>query len=210
MALHSAGRAGDEPDGCAAGLAESGRAPYLQAMTSETVPTLFEAVITPHRSLGRRGMRWLIGALVLLSGAVSTGLWLAGAWPVLGFTGLEIALAIGLLLRHAAIKGDSEVLLLSDAGLRIVRMRRGKRSEMAVPVGWLRASLEERPGRAPALMLRSRCFAVEVATSLGEEEKRDLSVSLRAAWALPRSPLFDNVQLREEPVGLSPRSVPST
>ena len=169
-------------------------------MASETAgPIRFEAIITPHRSLGPRGLRWVVGFLATLSALVSTGLWLAGAWPVIGFTGLEVVLAVCLLLRHAAIKGDSEVLLLSDDDLRIVRTRRGKRSEMEVPVGWLRASLEERPGRAPALMLRSRRFAIEVATSLGEEEKRDLAVSLKAALGRQRSPIFDNIQLREEP-----------
>lgn len=167
-------------------------------MSRETdSPTRFEAVITPHRSLGPRGLRWVIGFLATLSALVSTGLWLAGAWPVIGFTGLEVVLAVCLLLRHAAVRGESEVLLLSDDGLRIVKTRRGVRSERALPVGWLRATLEERAGRAPALMLRSRRFAVEVATSLGEEEKRDLAVSLRAALHRQHNPVFDNVQLRE-------------
>ena len=168
-------------------------------MSIETAsPTLFEAVITPHRSLGPRGLRWICGFLGFLSLLVSTGLWFAGAWPVIGFTGLEVLLAIFLLLRHAAVKGDSEVLMLSDDGLRIVKTRRGVRTEMAVPAGWLRASLEERPGRIPALLLRSRRFAVEVATTLGEEEKRDLALSLRQALERQRSPMFDNAQLREQ------------
>ena len=167
-------------------------------MSSQTAsPTQFEAVITPHRSLGPRGLRWVCGFLGTLSLLVSTGLWFAGAWPVIGFTGLEVVLAMILLLRHAMVKGDSEILLLSDDGIRIVKTRRGKRTEMAVPVGWLRASLEERAGRTPALVLRSRRFAVEVATNLGEEEKRDLARSLHRALHRQRSPVFDNPQLRD-------------
>ena len=158
---------------------------------------LFEAVIVPHRSLGKRGMRWLIGALASLSVLVAVGLWIAGAWPVIGFTGLEVALAVWLLQRHASIDGHSEVLLLSDDGLRIVRSYRGRRSERRVPVGWLRSTLEERPGRAPALMLRGRGVTVEVAASLGEAEKRDLAGSLAEALARQRNPVFDNAQLRE-------------
>ncbi|MDP9096862.1 MAG: DUF2244 domain-containing protein [Pseudomonadota bacterium] len=162
---------------------------------------VFEAVITPHRSLGPSGLRWLIVALGALSLLVSIGLWIAGAWPVIGFTGLEVGLAVWLLLRHAAIDGESEVLLLTDAGLHVIKSRRGKRSEMRVPVGWLRSSIEERPGRTPALMLRGSGVAVEVATSLGEVEKRDLAVSLGEALARQRNPIFDNVQLRDEPSG---------
>lgn len=180
-------------------------------------PSLFEAVIVPHRSLGPRGLRWLIGVLGGLSALVATGLWLAGAWPAIGFTGLEVALAVWLLVRHASVEGDSEILMLTDDGLRIIRSQRGVRSEMAVPVGWLRASLEERPGRAPALMLRGSGISVEVATSLGEDEKRDLAAALRAALYRQRHPVFNNAQLREppdepldEPRALSPPSVPST
>ena len=69
---------------------------------------------------------------------------------------------------------------------------------MKVPVGWLRSSIEERPGRTPALMLRGGKIAVEVATSLGEVEKRDLAVSLGEALIRQRNPTFDNLQLRED------------
>lgn len=173
-------------------------------------PVLFEAVIVPHRSLGKRGLRWLTGALAALSVMVAVGLWIAGAWPVIGFTGLEAALAVWLLRRHASVEGHSEVLLLSDSGLRIIRSYRGSRSEMLVSTGWLRSSLEERPGRAPALMLRGTGVAIEVATSLGEGEKRDLAGSLAEALARQRNPVFDNPQLRTQPDEVSLRSAPST
>lgn len=159
---------------------------------------IFEAVIIPHRSLGPAGLRWVIVALAALSALVSVGLWIVGAWPVIGFTGIEVALAVWLLLRHAAIDGESEILLLSDDGLQIIKLRRGKRSELTVPVGWLRSSVEERPGRTPSLMLRGGKVAVEVATSLGEVEKRDLAASLGEALARQRNPIFDNLQLREQ------------
>ena len=61
--------------------------------TDASNPVLFEAVIVPHRSLGKAGMRYLIGALASLSCLVAIGLWIAGAWPAIGFTGLEVTLA---------------------------------------------------------------------------------------------------------------------
>lgn len=176
----------------------SGTLADMEAMSDNPHDTAtFEAIITPHRSLGPTGLRWVIAALAALSALVSVGLWFAGAWPVIGFTGIEVALAVWLLLRHAAIEGESEVLLLSADGLHIIRSRRGKRSEMKVPGGWLRSSIEERPGRTPALMLRGGRVAVEVATSLGEAEKRDLAVSLGEALFRQRNPIFDNLQLRD-------------
>jgi uncharacterized membrane protein len=168
---------------------------------------IFEAVIVPHRSLGRRGLRWLALGLMSLSAAVSFGLWLAGAWPVIGFTGLEVTLAIWLLRRHALGSRAMEMLLLSERGLMVVTIDQGgRRSERLVPTGWLRADLEARPGRTPALVLRGNGVALEVGSSLGEEEKRSLSSALREALDRQRHPAFDNPQLRD----ISSRSDPST
>ena len=59
---------------------------------SELEPTIFSATLTPHRSLGRAG--FLI--LMLLFGGISfvTGMLflVIGAWPVLGFFGLDVLL----------------------------------------------------------------------------------------------------------------------
>ncbi|MGA8397610.1 MAG: DUF2244 domain-containing protein, partial [Pseudolabrys sp.] len=67
-------------------------------------PTIFSATLTPHRSLNRVG--FLI--LMLLFGSVSfiTGILflVVGAWPVLGFFGLDVLLlywAFRLNYRHA-------------------------------------------------------------------------------------------------------------
>ena len=161
-------------------------------------PITFEAVIVPHRSLGRRGLRWLSGVLFALNAGVAAGLWLVGAWPAIGFIGGEIVLAIWLLHRHAMGARSSEMLLLSDAGLRVVQVsERGLRSERELPCGWLRASLDERPGRTPALLVRSRGEAVEIGAALGEMEKRQLALALQDALARQRHPVFDNPQLRD-------------
>ena len=61
---------------------------------------------------------------------------------------------------------------------------------------WLRATLEERPGRAPILWLASRGQRYEVGAQLGEAEKRDLAAALRSALRRLQHPVFDNPQLR--------------
>ena len=169
--------------------------------------TTFEAMIVPHRSLDRRGLRWLAGTLLVLSGGVSAGLWYAGAWPVMGFTGAQAVLTVWLLRRHAKEVRRTEMLLLSEQGLHVVRTDgRGNRWERVLSAGWLRAGLEERPGRTPALMVRSHGAQLEVGAALGEQEKRDLAAALSAALDRQRNPVFDNPQLRE----FSPRQDPST
>ncbi len=62
------------------------------ARESRAEPTIFSAVLTPHRSLGRRG--FLLLMLVLGSISFTTGMvfLLAGAWPVFGFCGVDVLL----------------------------------------------------------------------------------------------------------------------
>ncbi len=158
----------------------------------------FEAVITPHRSLGRRGLRVLVGALLLLSGVISAGLWWLGAWPAVAINGVEIVVAVLLLRWNARQQRACEMLILSDSGLRVVQMdARGRRQERVLPAAWLRVLLQERQGRAPALFLLTRGVQLEVARALGEVEKRDLADALSGALDRWRSPRFDNVQLRD-------------
>ena len=158
----------------------------------------FEAVITPHRSLGRRGLRTLVGAILILSGVITTGLWFLGAWPAVGINGIEIVLAIALLRWHARQARACELLILRDSGLSVVRVDAGgRREERVLPAAWLRVLLEERQGRAPGLFLLARNTRLEVAQVLGEAEKRDLAAALKGALDRWHSPTFDNPQLRE-------------
>src|ERR1700719_2641239 len=109
--------------------------------------TLCEAVIIPHRSLSPRGLRILIAVICLLSGLIVLRFWFIGAWPVAGFSVAEIGIAIFLLRLNAIRARTSELVLLSENTLRIVRTgRTGRRDERVLPVGWLNVVLEEHPG----------------------------------------------------------------
>ena len=163
-----------------------------------TDEVLFHAVIVPHRSLTRRGWLWLLGAFGGLGAMGVVRFAALGLWPVIGCMGLEAALAGVLLWLHARSGRASEVLLLEPGRLRILRTDpAGRRSERALPAGWLNAVLEEAPGRVPQLFLATHGKREEVATALGEAAKRDLAEALARALHRMRSPRFDNPQLRE-------------
>src|SRR6267378_1154102 len=53
-------------------------------------PKLFSALLTPHQSLNRTGFLVLMGFLSAVSFAAGLAFLLMGAWPVLGFFGLDI------------------------------------------------------------------------------------------------------------------------
>ncbi len=163
-------------------------------------PIVFEAEVTPHRSLSRRGLRLVIGAVGAVSLCTTTVFWWLGAWPIAGFNGGEILLAMVLLRAHAKSSRERELLLLSGQALRILRTdAAGRNTVRSLPPGWLNVILQERPGRVPGLYLASRGQQVEVAAALGEPEKRDLAEALTAAVHRLKNPVFDNPQLRTEP-----------
>ena len=164
----------------------------------ELDPVLFEAVITPHRSLTRPRAIAVALTLSALSVAIGGALACLGAWPVLGFSGAEIALAAALLVLHARAGRQVERVRLTRSLVHVVRTdARGRIRRCALPTAWLAVGFEERPGTVPRLLLRRRGAALEIARVLGEPEKRALGKALTAALDDLRSPRFDNVQLRD-------------
>lgn len=159
---------------------------------------LFQAVITPYRSLSRVGLRWLIGGIALLSGGVALRFWFLGAWPVILFSGAEVALvAVMLHLNNRAARAVELVTLHHDQ-VRIVRTDpSGRRHERVLSSAWLSVLLEELSGRAPRLWLCQRGEREEIGAVLGESEKRDLAAAMRDALEELRNPRFDNPQLRD-------------
>jgi uncharacterized membrane protein len=157
---------------------------------------VFEAMITPHRSLTAKAARRIVIALCSASAASAGVFLLLGAWPVTGFCGGEVALASTLLLLHARSARASELVLLGERSLRVIRTDpRGRRAICELPSGWLNVRLEERRGTTPRLVVSHRDRQVELGKVLGEAEKRDLAAALRSALDRQRNPVFENAQL---------------
>ena len=140
----------------------------------------------------------MIGALGGLALLIGLRFWMLGAWPVLPFGIAEVGLVMLMLRVNARQARGSELILLSENELRIVRTDpSGRRRERTLPSTWLSVILQERDGRVPRLMLRRYGMTEEIGEALGEEEKRDLARSLREALHRAHNPVFDNPQLRD-------------
>ena len=169
-----------------------------QEATDASQQALFEAVITPHASLGRRGWRWLLIGLLAAVGLTSLRFWLAGAWPVAVFAVLEVGFFLFMFWLHRRAMRQAELVQLTPSTLSVVRIDpSGLRTERRWQPAWLSVILQERSGRVPALLLSSRGRREEIARMLGEPEKRDLAAALDDALYRLRNPRFDNPQLRE-------------
>ena len=60
--------------------------------TQTTARPLFAATLTPHRSLSRRGMRIVIAVMAIGASIPGMLFFALGAWPIVGFMGLDVAL----------------------------------------------------------------------------------------------------------------------
>ncbi|MFC7734786.1 DUF2244 domain-containing protein [Roseomonas sp. GCM10028921] len=167
-------------------------------MSSAQERPLFEALSTPHQSGTQTGLRVVIGLVTLGSAGLTALFWSLGAWPVAGFMGGEVLLAVGLLRAHRRWSSRiAERITLADGRLRVDRTdRRGRQQALEFEAYWARVTLTPRPGRVSELRLSARTRSTEIGHFLGEENKMDLAQALEQALHSYRSPVFDNPQTR--------------
>jgi uncharacterized membrane protein len=149
---------------------------------------LFDAILTPHRSLSPRGFLILMSVLCVISFLAGVFFFLAGAWPVVGFLGLDVALvyiAFRINYRRARMY---ETLRLTREALTVRRVdhRGGERHWQFTPT-WLQILLDDPPAPGSPLTLRSHGKSLAIGGFLTAEERRGLADSLAAALAEARS-----------------------
>ena len=159
---------------------------------------LFEAVSTPPAGLSARGMRWLCGLAAAVAMVPAVAFALLGAWPMLGFIGVELVLVLGLVALHRRWRRAAvETVLLTEGRLVIRRADgRGRQERAELEPYWAQVTLEEAPGGVPLLHVGARGRSVELGRFLAPEEKRALAEALQAALRRYRNPVFDNEVLR--------------
>ena len=140
-------------------------------------PLLFEALITPHRSLAPRGFLLLMGTLAGLSFGAGLGFVLLGAWPVVGFLGLEVLLVwVAFRISYRRARQYERLLLTRDA-LTVERMtfygqRRAWTFQPASPVSISRQDTHPSVGMVAATTTASMKNTHSVQNRRGEKGAR--------------------------------------
>ena len=143
---------------------------------------LFDAVLTPHRSLPPRGFLALMLAVCGVSFGAGMAFFLVGAWPVVGFLGLDVLLiylAFKLSYRSAR-RYESLHLTRRDLTVRRVDPRGRERSWRFQPT-WLQVEMDDPPRPESRLELRSHGRALAIGGFLTPGERLDLARALRQA-----------------------------
>ncbi len=146
-------------------------------------PPIFSAVLTPHRSLGAAGFAILMLAVAVVSFAAGMVFLLAGAWPVMGFFGLDVLL-IYLAFRasyRAAHAYEQVTVTPSVLTVRKVSARGAAREWTLNPL-WVRLEQEaDEDYGMQRLSLVSQGRSLPIAGFLAPSERESFAAALSAA-----------------------------
>jgi uncharacterized membrane protein len=158
------------------------------AFASAEAP-LFAAVLKPYRSLSPAGFNLVMAVFVFGSFTIGLAFWLLGAWPVVGFCGLDIALlqfAFRLNYRSARI---AEEIRLTRALLSVKRIAaNGHEVETGFNPYWARLEVDRHPAiGVTALRIASHGRRMDIARFLGPRERETFAARLDAALSAARA-----------------------
>ncbi len=143
-------------------------------------PPLAELTLRPARSLGRGGFIAVMAILIGFNFVAGIVFFAVGAWPVLGFMGLDVALVwLAFKLNHGAGRRSEHLALYRD---RLALTRRdpwGGVRRIDLQPYWLKVEIEDAP--AGRLLLRSHGRATVVGAFLPPRERADVADWLRVA-----------------------------
>jgi uncharacterized membrane protein len=137
----------------------------------------------PNRSLGARGRRWFLAALIATTFAVATLATIFGAWPVMPFAGLEVALVVLAFHVVRAHDADFERLEIGEHEVRIEARVAASLTCFVAQREWARVVVRERGARC-TLRLAYAGRTVPLGRLLSDEGRRRLAGELRGRIAV--------------------------
>jgi uncharacterized membrane protein len=153
-------------------------------------PVFLDAVLAPHRSLPPTGfvaVMAIFGGISFIAGTIFV---LRGAWPVMGFFGLDVALVyLAFRINYRSARRQERIRLVEDV-LTVERIAvRGARSSWRFQPYWLRVTLEEKPDESNRLVISSHGRSLVLGSFLGAGERRSFAARLQDALARWRAHL---------------------
>jgi len=160
-------------------MSESNASPAARAAE----PTLFSALLTPHRSLSGTGFLVVMGVIAGISFIGGVVFFFVDAWPVIGFLGLDVALVYWAFRANYLAAAAYEEVTVTPSELRVKKVSaRVKAAEWSLNPVWVRLEREthEEYGLL-RLSLVSHGRNLTVGSFLGPGEKETFAAALSAA-----------------------------
>jgi len=146
----------------------------------DTSQVVYSAVLRPHRSASRATARLIVLLMVLVWLPTGFVFFLAGAWPILPFLGVEVVLLYGALRLNQYAGNALEAINLTREALTVRRVDHwGKQRNYSFSPHWLQVNLNRVTGDTNALELRSQGRSLIIAQFLLPQERQELAEALR-------------------------------
>jgi len=152
--------------------------------SSAAEPVLFDAVLTPYRSLSPRGFAILMGTAGLIGFAFGAGFIVLGAWPIFGFCGVEwLLFYIFFRLNYRAARLQERIRMTRELMTIERRDPRGRVQSWSFQPYWLRVEMDDPPQHESQLALASHGRRLTIGNFLSPPERYELALALKAALA---------------------------
>lgn len=150
---------------------------------------LFDAVLQPNTSLSPRGFLLLMVAIGAVSFVAGMAFMLMGAWPVLGFFGLDVALIYLAFKANYRWARMYETVRLTEDKLVVERISpSGKVQRWKFQPYWLKVDFDLPVSHESQLVLSSHGKRLRIGAFLSPDERHEVADALRAALAKLRAP----------------------
>ena len=161
--------------------------PTTQRWVHDKSPENGEKIIItlwPYRSLSLQGFRILIAVLASLMSLIGLGFYLIGAWPVIGFMGLEIFIVWYAFKCNYRSGQLVETVAITPKQVDITRIDwRGRSKTICLEGVWIKAELDTKEKRKCRLYLRQHANKLEIGAFMPSAEKPPLAAALNETFA---------------------------
>lgn len=145
-------------------------------------PLYFNAVVTPHRSLSRSGFITVMSILAAMNFSAGLIFLRQGAWPILAFCGLDVAIVYWAFRSNYRAARAHETVQLSEDELLIRRVdQRGHVRRVSLQPYWAKLDMVEEHDGATHLFVRSHGRGYELARMLSPGERASFARALQDA-----------------------------
>lgn len=146
-------------------------------------------ILHPHRSLSPRGFLILMSGISLVSFIAGVAFWLIGAWPVMGFFGLDVLLIYWAFKVNYRAGRAYEIIDLTPEVLTLTRVSpKGAAEKIEINPYWARVGLStDHPDGRTSLRIIAQGRELLIGQFLNDEERVELADALRDALQVMRT-----------------------
>lgn len=148
--------------------------------------------LRPNRSLTPAGFGWLMGALGLVSAVAGVWFFLKGAWPIMGFFGIDWLLLYWAFKVSYRRGEQTERIRLTARTMTVDRSMPGRKSQhWSFHPAWVKVDMHRPTDHDASLSLREQSKRVEIGAFLAPKERSEVADVIRDGLQRRRQVLLD-------------------